>query len=561
MRRAASCLAFLALLVGLALTSNLRTVGDGEEYLRLAERLGQFTAPGGVSRHFWLYSALAAPFVRLAAAIGSNPLAGFTVLNVGLLVWAFAVVLPRVGSAGTWLLMAGPILWWTDKAHTEPFTFATVAVGFALLAEAPWWAFVALALAGMQNVPIALALPAAVLASLARRPAWRTDRRWWTGLVAAALLLLVVLGYNLAHYGAPLPLLDRPRLQMPLLLDLFVPLFDPNLGLVPNFVTLPVVLVVVAAALLRKQPRVLFAPEVAAAAFALAAFLFGASQAANVNHGGTPVMSRYAMWLLPLSVPLLARAHDSLGAGARRWLAPVAVLSVGWSLVAFRPAVPERIGEPTPLARYLWTRHPSFDNPNPEIFVERLHGVDDDWAPAATGGCEKVLLVGRGSSTGSWPLPCPPAPMPDACREPGRLCYANKADRGYTFVRLPPRGDRFRFRREDTWSIGVEPRAAALFARLGWRGLSEASLVESSRGVRLVKGLESPSGAIVCLRDLEAGAVLGVRSRVPAVGSFIDPHTGSRVADVSILPGTTEVRPPSPAGDLVLDITFRSTVR
>ncbi len=156
MRRGVLCVAFAAILITLALTSHLRVVGDGEDYLRLAERLGHFTAPGGISRHFWLYSALAAPLVRLVSAAGWNPLAGFTVLNIGLLVWTFGVVLPRAGLPGTVLLMVGPILWWTDKAHSEPFTFSMIAMGFAVLSETPWWSFVTLSLAGVQNFPIAL---------------------------------------------------------------------------------------------------------------------------------------------------------------------------------------------------------------------------------------------------------------------------------------------------------------------------------------------------------------------------------------------------------------------
>jgi hypothetical protein len=538
--------AFVLMLLLLAATSSPVSVGDGDEYLRLAERIGHLRAPGGVSRHFWLYPALASPFVRLASAAGVNPLTGFTILNVALLAAAFPVVLRRIGGAAALLLMVGPMLWWLDKPHSELFTFSMLAIAFSLVRDAPWWTLVTVALAGMQNLPIAAALPVTAGAALAMHPAWLRDRRWWTGVAVAVLLLAGVLGYNLLHSGSLAPLLPRGRLALPSVAEIGVPLWDPNLGLLPNFPGLALVVVALVVLLLRAAPRSLLTADIIAAGISTAAFVFGASQAININSGGTPGMSRYATWLIPLAIPLLAQARESLRPRARRWMIPVAALSAMGCLAVYHPRLPERTGRPTLLARTFWTRYPSLDNPLPEVFVERLNGLDEDWVPAATAGCEKVLLSGRGRDRAIWPMPCPPVPPPADCFEPARLCYANRTGSGYRFVVLPRRDDRLRVRRENTWSVAAESAAARLFSRLRWPDLGPATLVESSDGVASVAGLQSSNGALVCLGGIGPSASLLVRLPAPMTAMFVQPETGEPMAQVHVPGGGSRISVPRP---------------
>jgi hypothetical protein len=304
-----------------------------------------------------------------------------------------------------------------------------------------------------------------------------------------------------------------------------------------------------------KAPRALLSPVLAAACVSFAAFLFGAAQTNNVNHGGTPGMSRYAMWFLPLSVAVFACARESLAPLAVRFVLPVAVASACWSIVVFHPNRTERTGEPTALARYLWTHHPSLDNPVPEIFVERLHGIDDNWLPAATDGCEKVLITGRGVGRGVWPLPCPPVPVPAECLEASRLCYANKTDKDYRFVVLRPVVG-FRFRREDTWPAGAEVVAAALFSRLDWRALGPGTMVESSRAIQSARALESSNGALITLRGIEPGASLTIRSKAATEGTFIRPETGESIGKVPLAAGSSTVPLPPGEAFLILAIQF-----
>jgi hypothetical protein len=544
MRERAVVGAFVLLLLVLAGTSAPRIVGDGDEYLRAADRIGHFHAPGGVSRHFWLYPALAAPLVRLAEAVGIDPLTGFTLLNVLLLTAAFAIVLRRVGLPGTALLMVGPVIWWLDKPHTEPFTFSLLAIGFASLPAAPWWTFVAVATAGTHNLPIALALPPLGLAAVAMRPAWVRDLRWWAGLAAAAAVLAGALGYNLMHAGRVAPLLGREHLALPSMAEIGAPLWDPNLGLLPNFPGFTIVVAGLVLVFLLTARRALLAPDILAAAVSAAAFVFGAAQANNVNHGGTPGMSRYAVWLIPASIPLLARAREALQPSAKRWMIAVTAASAVASLVVYHPRAAERTGEPTPLARFLWTHYPSLDNPLPEVFVERINGLDEDWAPTSTEGCEKILLGGRGAGRPIWPMPCPTASPPAECFEPARSCYANRTATGYRFVVFPPRDDRLRVRREDIWTPAAERVTAEVFAGLDWHELRRATMIVSSHDVARVAGIQTVRGTIVSLRGIGPGASLVLTLPAPGSSRFVRADTGDTVADVRIASGVSHVAVP-----------------
>jgi hypothetical protein len=161
------------------------------------------------------------------------------------------------------------------------------------------------------------------------------------------------------------------------------------------------------------------------------------SQAPNVNHGGTPGVSRHGLWLIPAAVPLMIE-YDA----AARWrtgvLLMVAAVSAVWCAIAFRPAMAENYQTPTRVASWLWNRWPALDDPLPEIFTERTVQLGDaHYLPTSTPGCEKVLLVALGERAMRWPVSCPPAEVPEYCQVPGTLCYANRFDAGYQFAFAP----------------------------------------------------------------------------------------------------------------------------
>lgn len=165
--------------------------------------------------------------------------------------------------------------------------------------------------------------------------------------------------------------------------------------------------------------------------------LFAFAQTMNVNHGGTPGMSRYALWLLPLAAPLVDAAYGAASVRWRQALTLCVTASAMWSAIYFAPARGEGFLEPTPLARYQWQHYPDLMDPLPEIFAERTRHQESVNVFAATPSCSKALL-----QSGQWPFPCTPttAPIPPECRPDGVLCYANRTSRGYVFHVTSRRG-------------------------------------------------------------------------------------------------------------------------
>jgi hypothetical protein len=152
----------------LAVSSPVRRVGDGVEYWAMAEqfRTGHWpsASPADLSRleldahrighgfdqsplrfpglvakdgrqdfpHFWLYPLANVPALAGVTTLGIDPNWGFTLTNLVLLTIAFAIVARVVSVPWAALLLAGPLIWWIDKAHGDVFTVTLLAIGCAL---------------------------------------------------------------------------------------------------------------------------------------------------------------------------------------------------------------------------------------------------------------------------------------------------------------------------------------------------------------------------------------------------------------------------------------------
>jgi hypothetical protein len=530
---------FVLFLLVLVATSPARIVGDGAEYAAMSTAVAELRSPSPHAHlHFWLYPALAAPFVRLAGAAGLSPLHGFTAVNLALLALACWVVSGRVNWAATLLLVAGPIIWWVDKAHTEAFTFSLLAIAFALAGVAPWWTFVALGLASTQNPPIALAMPL-VLALALRSRAVRGDRRLWFGVAGGIALALLAPLYDLLTEGVLFPLASTTHREIPTIGELGAVLWDPNLGLLAQFPIVPLVLVAAVAGLVRKAPSRLRDPELGVALATAAIFVWVFAHSANFNHGATPGMSRYALWLIPLSIPLLRQLDVTFGRGAVRWIVPVTALSVAWSLVAFHPGQPQAYGTPSVLAHVIWTHHPTWNDPLPEVFAERLNGADIRTLPVSTAGCEKILLGGNAEGRGVWPIPCRPAEVPARCLRPRALCYANQAGAGYVFAAVAERRHLvFPIDEGAVWPPAAEGAATRLLDDLGWAGMrivqtgQDGAMLRAFRAARGVRALQAPDRLFIVVRLASPGGTLALRLPGPMTGSIVDLESGRALESV-----------------------------
>jgi hypothetical protein len=464
-------------LLSAAATSFPRRVGDGQEYMAMALSIarldrpapnpnqlvaleadlasldGDFAAPirhgdlvgaDGLQDfpHFWMYSAMAAPFVWMASVLKLHPNWGFTALNVLLLIGSFAILAavysPVVGA----FVVLGPVIWWVDKAHTEAFTVALLAAALAVLGTRPWWTLVLVGLASTQNIPIAVLIPITVAIAVWRNRAIVSDTRLRVGLAVGIGLSMLHPLYYLVHLGT---FTSQARMGaisagLPDPAYLAAPVIDPNIGLLPGYPLLLPALLVLSLPLGRRIRRRLPVPELAGLALAGVAWLFVFTQNGNLNHGGTPAMSRYALWLIPLFVPVIGR----LAGAATRHQVMAFVLIVGLSsyvsTVQYHPGRPEWLYlTPSRIAAWIWANLPWLDNPPREIFFERTAHREVPFQAVATDSCSKVLVV-----SGAWPASCRmPDQMPSFCsagqaadaRE--NACYANRSGSGYTFARAP----------------------------------------------------------------------------------------------------------------------------
>jgi hypothetical protein len=105
-------------------------------------------------------------------------------------------------------------------------------------------------------------------------------------------------------------------------------------------------------------------------------------------------VSRYALWLIPLTLPAVSISSRYLDARL-----PSIMLIGGLALFAaylsyFHPDQPERYVEHSPQAVWLMSYAPSAYRPIPEVFVERtLHIDGGPIVSAADPGCHLLLVV------------------------------------------------------------------------------------------------------------------------------------------------------------------------
>jgi hypothetical protein len=329
------------------------------------------------------------------------------------------------------LLAAGPILWWIDKPHPEVFTFGLIAVALASIGTAPWVTILALGLASAQEPVIVPAFVAALI--FAALPTGSLNRRVWIAAGAAVALVALNPAYQYARFGGSITAMVRGNPHLPLARELLSTPFDPNIGIFVHapLVTAAMVLALVLA--LVRAPRQVVTLTHGAVLLIGALFVLMFTQMLNVNSGGTPGPSRYGLWLLPVAIPVLEAAPP---AAALRILTAASVV---WCVIFFAPSRPENYLQPTRLAAMIWQRWPAVDNPLVEVFSERISGSQPaPEPPLATPGCEKVLIIGRGSgSPTGWPGRCEPHTAPPFCREVGVLCYANRSGADYAYSRVP----------------------------------------------------------------------------------------------------------------------------
>jgi len=484
--------------------------------------------------HFWFFSLAATPFVWIAQAARVPAVYAFFGLNLTLLLIALRVALPRIGRAWSAFLFASPLLWWIDKPHTEMCTVCLIAIALLLICDSPWWAMVALGAASTQYPPLVVGVPLVAAAAVIANRAWLRDRRFQYGLATALALAVLHPAYYYVRHGTPSLLLNVSNTGAPTWAEWSAVLVSPDIGLFASFPLWPVVVLAALILLGRRRRWALFSVEAIVAMILGVFFLAVFGKKDNVHHGATPSLSRYALWFIPLAIPWL-RSAAAVGGGGWRWFAgAAAVISASISIFAFHPSVPQNSREPTWLANFLWTRHPGWNNPLPEVFAEAFSHTDDPFAPTFTGGCEK-LLIGGMTPAGTWPLPCYPPGLPLSCRSEGVWCYANRTAHDYDVIKAPGRWNpRPRPRPDLTWPIDSEQAVRDLFHEWEWWDLRQNVVpwwLRQVTGVR-VFGLTGADRFILVLRDPQPGASLVFRLPRAMTGKIVNGHWGGAITNL-----------------------------
>lgn len=508
--------------------------------------------------HFWLYPLLATPGVWLAQAAGVSPLWGFVGLHVLLLAVLAALILSRPAPVWTSLLLVSPLVWWLDKPSTDLLLVSCLAGALLLWHTRPGVAMVLLGVGAGQNPGLILVAALFAVWGSIERPARLMCRRWQAGVLGAALLILLPAGYYLWRLGLPSPLSASTAARWPGIFDALFPITDVTMGLVVRYP--PFVLAVIAAAawLARRELSRLRDPFIATTMLAALALLWAVGQPVSQNHGGSPDLSRYALWLMPLALPLLQQAGTSPHPLPARLGLALALLSAGWTFTAFPLARPEGHLQPTPVANWLWTRHPMWSDPRPEVFAERMSHAEPAVVPTGTADCTKVLLY-----EGLWPVHClPQDTAPDACLDTQRFCYANRTatGAGYLFLVEPLRPGVPVTQAEKTWSR--ETPAVATMRQLV-KGLTvgePAQAFVSLRGLWNAAWIEEWSGAdrsVFYVRNTRTDARIGVRVRQRALARVIDINRAVEIATYPLEANTPNPESiPLPDATPDLAITF-----
>jgi hypothetical protein len=343
-------------------------------------------------------------------------------------------------------------------------------------------------------------------------------------LAAGGAIALVPAAYYLAEFHTPTLLATAAAFHVPSAAEFGTVLGDLNLGLFPNWPWFAVVLAASAAALVARADRGALAAALLSVTSA-AVVLTAALQIGNLLHGGTPGMMRYAIWLAPLAVPLFAAATRVRS--WRRIAVAMTAISVPWSLWVYRPSVAEFAYRPTRVALWIWRHAPALSRPMPEVFVRSLGQSE---LPSWTPGCDKILLVGRGDG-GMWPRPCAPAEIPERCREPGALCYANRRGRSYAFDRISGDVGGLKYTPAIVWLPAGESAVRRTMDDAEWWSLAPVDrrttrLIASASNVRVEYVLEGRASALVVLTESEPGARIDVRVPAGTRGTIVDADSG-----------------------------------
>lgn len=375
--------------------------------------------------HFWLYSFLAFSVAKISQFLGFvlQPHNAFLGLHFIFVTISASIAYYLYGRRGiiAFVLMTlfSPMLWFSDKVHTELMTYCLTLAAVMLVHSRKYtMAAFFIALASTQNPSFALIafIPFVFRFYIER------DKKFSAieviTITATALLVLMHPVYYFLRFGVPTPQLLAGGASLGGNLSIFyIWILDPDLGLLPNW-PLGVFLILFAIAI-KALKKTAAAPLNNAyfylfVAVFLAVNFYAHSSTTNLNSGATPGLARYSLWYLPLFFPLVY--YVTCNFPSRKILgypaATIIVLIGCASLYANNPKNPESYSTPTWLSNAIQVKLPWLYTPPTEVFEERFSGLGEAVYQYPVRGvlgpdCRKLLLLpGEGKSIITVPAHC-----------------------------------------------------------------------------------------------------------------------------------------------------------
>lgn len=339
--------------------------------------------------HFWLYSSLAAGLAFFPSFAGVDILSHwwFMLLHAllfGIFLWLAYKYWGTGGVLAAILVVVfSPTIWFVNKVHTEFFTVIVVSIALLYYSKGKnIFSALFFSLAAAQNISFSVLTLAVLVFELLDY--FKTKKRYSAiELIVFSIACLISLLHPLYYffrYGVITPQLFAGGASMGENWKYaYAWLLDPDVGLLPNWPLGAVALSLGIAHAIRKNSMPGAKTIVLMSLYVLIC-LYAQSSTVNLNSGGSPDVSRYSLWYIPMFLPMIRIIIDELGGWNR--IARSAVLGLAlavgiFNIFAYNPVRPEDNRKPTKLSYLIQKYAPYAYNPPSEIFAERYSGKGD----------------------------------------------------------------------------------------------------------------------------------------------------------------------------------------
>lgn len=340
--------------------------------------------------HFWLYSFLAFISAKFSSLVGIklSVHGAFLVLHFLLIFMTISIAYRYYKWQGVFIVVLmtffSPILWFTNKVHTELYTYCLAMSGIMFLYAKKYLpSALVFAIASAQNPSFALIafIPFCYRVILQRKVQYSLTEI--IIFVATAFFVLAHPIYYFLRFGVMTPQLLAGGASLGGNLSTFyIWILDPDLGIIPNWPLGVLSIILAVFMLFQKKNRQHFYFDGKITLF-LILYLFinfyAHSSTTNINSGATPGLARYALWYLPLAFPIFLFISKNVIWRSRLFYL-IMILIVITSIGTFKnnnPRKGENYSTPSKISFFIQKRLPWLYNPPVEVFQERYSGYGE----------------------------------------------------------------------------------------------------------------------------------------------------------------------------------------